>query len=356
MAAWVEKEAKRANRNLLIINILLLAGLITIVVGNGRYFLNFLLGCQKIEPAELAALTSPTQRARNFVTVSGSKSAKTGYEDIEKQVQKGTGKVVSTSVKDEYVLLKVGDRALLVKADPGPEKLEYSGELVTTDERVQQELIQALSSRNAQLGRMILPFTLNAADYRSNGYWFLGLGVPLLLLSGWNVLKGLRRQSEPQTAPTWSRLAAFGEPQQLSTQIEAEEGQPHAKYGKLHVTPSWLLQRNFFSTWVSPVEDLAWAYKKVTKHSVNLIPTGKTYSVVLVGRHRQRIEAQMKDQAVTSLLGFLTARVPWAIFGYSQQLAASWQKDPAGFVAGVDARRQSSAKAAAAAAPPPPPR
>src|SRR5215471_4957367 len=347
MAAWVENEARRTNRNLLIVNILLLAAVIVLISADARYYLNFFLGCQKIEPAELIALTSPAQRTRTFVTVSGSKSAKTGYQDIENSVQKSTGRVISTTVKDEYVLLKVGDRVLMVKADPGAEKLEYSGELVNTEERIQQDLIQTLSARNPELGKMILPFTLNAADYREQGYWVLGVSVPMLLLAGWNILKGFRRLSEPQTTRVWGHLAAVGDPQQLSLQIETEEHQPHAMYGKLHMTQSWLLRRNLFSTWVSPVEDLAWAYKKVTKHSVNFIPTGKTYALILVGRHRQRIEAQMREKEVNALVGTLAARVPWAIYGFNLELNRIWQKDPAGFVAAVDSRRQSAGKAAA---------
>ena len=352
MAAWVENEARRTNRNLLMVNILLLAAVIALISADARYYLNFFLGCQKIEPAELIAMTSPAQGTRTFVTVSGSKSAKTGYQDIENSVQKSTGRVISTTVKDEYVLLKVGDRVLMVKADPGAEKLEYSGELVNTEERIQQDLIRTLSARNPELGKMILPFTLNAADYREQGYWVLGVSVPVLLLAGWNILKGLRRLSEPQTTRVWGQLAALGDPQQLSLQIETEEHQPHAMYGKLHMTQSWLLQRSTFSTWVSPVDDLAWVYKKVTKHSVNFIPTGKTYAVVLLGRHRQRVEAQMREKEVNALLGTLAARVPWAIYGFDQQIKTAWDKDPAGFVAAVDSRRQSATKAAAAASAP----
>jgi hypothetical protein len=349
MAAWVENEARRANRNLFIVNILILGAVVALIFADARYYLNFFLGCQKIGPAELVTLTSPAERSRTFVTVTGTKSARTGYQDIEKNVQKSTGRVVSTSVKDEYVLLKVGGKVLLVKADPGPEKLEYSGELVNTEESIQRDLIRPLSAQDPELGAMILPFTLNAADYREQGYWVLGVSVPVLLLAGWNIFKGFRRLSEPQTTLVWRHLAALGDPQQLSLQIETEEHQPHAMYGKLHMTQSWLLRRSTFSTWVSPVDDLAWVYKKVTKHSVNFIPTGKTYAVVLVGRHRQRVEAQMREKDVNALLGTLATRVPWAIYGFNQEINAIWQKDPAGFVAAVDSRRQSAGKAAAAA-------
>ncbi len=342
MAAWVENEAKRANRNLLGVNLFILGAVLVAACANGQYCLNFFLGCQKIEASELARLTSPTRRMRNFVTVGGSKSVPTGYQDIVKQVDKYSGQVTSTEVKDEYVLLKAGERVLLVKAPPGPEKLEYSGELVPTRESVQRDLIQPLAADHPEFGHMILPFTLNAADYRERGFWGLGLGLPLLLLSGWNCSKGFRRQSEIQSTPIWRHLSAYGEVQQLSLQIEAEQRPDDLNFGGLRVTRSWLIKRSSFSTWVSPIDDLAWVYKKVTKHSVNFIPTGKTYSVVLVGRHRQRVEAQMKEAAVNALLQHLAARVPWAIYGYDKNVAAAWQKDPAGFVAVIDSRRQKS--------------
>jgi hypothetical protein len=92
----------------------------------------------------------------------------------------------------------------------------------------------------------------------------------------------------------------------------------------------------------------------VTKHSVNFIPTGKTYSVILVGRHRQRTEEQMKEKAVNDLLMELAGKVPWALFGFDQNLDKAWRKDLAGVIRTVDLRRQqqTQAKTAAAAATP----
>lgn len=348
MALWVENEARRANRNLLVVNGLIVAVLVLIVAGNYRYCANFLLGCQSVSNADLAAIASPDQRWRNFVTVTGSKSVSTEYRDIVNHMQ--NGRVVSTEVKDEYILLRAGEKILLVKAPPGKEKLEYSGELVATTDRVKDDLLRPLAAEQADLAGAVLPFTLNAADYRSNGYVMLMVGLPLLALAGWNGWKAMRRSSEIQTAPVWKNLAVHGNAEQLSQQIEAElQPAMTRKYGKLQMTSQWMVRRKFFSTWVSPVADLVWVYKKVTKHSVNFIPTGKTYSVVLVGRHRQRIEEQMKEKAVNEMLGDLATRVPWALFGFDQNLESSWRKDPATVISTVDSRyQQYRAKAAGA--------
>jgi hypothetical protein len=74
--------------------------------------------------------------------------------------------------------------------------------------------------------------------------------------------------------------------------------------------------------------------------------------VVLLGRHRQRLEEQMKEQAVNEMQADLTARVPWALFGFTQDLEKGWQKDPDGVIAAVDLRyQQQNNKTAVAAAP-----
>jgi hypothetical protein len=339
MALWVENEARRANRNLLLVNGGMLAVIILIVAANYRYCANFVLGCQSISSAELAALTSPEQRWRNFVSVSGTKSVSAGYQDIVNHME--NGRLVSTEIKDEYVYLRVGEKILLVKAPPGKEQLEYSGALEYTTDPVKQDVLRPLAAEDADLAREILPFTLNAANYRSNGYTMLIIGLPLLALALWNCLKGMRRISEIQISPVWKHLAVYGNAEQLSQQIEAEL-QPAMirKYGNLQIAQQWMVRRKTFSTWVSPIGDLVWVYKKVTKHSVNFIPTGKTYSVIIVGRHRQRIEEQMKENAVNEMLADLAARVPWILFGFTQDLDKAWRKDPAGVIAAVDSRYQ----------------
>ena len=351
MALWVENEARRANRNLLLVNGGMLAILILIVAGNYRYCANFVLGSQSISSSELAALTSPEQRWRNFVSVSGTKSINAEYRDVVNHMD--GGRVVSTEIKDEYIFLRVGEKILLVKAVPDKEKLEYSGELVATSDQVKEDLLQPLATEDADLAREVLPFTLNAANYRSNGYTMLMIGLPVLALALWNSLKAMRRASEIQTSPVWKQLAAYGNAEQLSQQIEAEL-QPAMirKYGKLQIAQQWMVRRRMFSTWASPIADLVWIYKKVTKHSVNFIPTGKTYSVALVGRHRQQIEEQMKEKAANDMLADLAARVPWVLFGFTKDLEKAWQKDAAGVIAAVDVRyQQQNNKAAAAAAP-----
>lgn len=339
MVNWLEAEVKRANRNLLLANGFVLLCLLGALYAGWQYYANFALGCRSIDAAELSSLTSPTQHFRNFVTVRGSKSVPSGYQDIVQKVDESSH-VVSTETKDEYILLKVGERIVLVKAPNGSQALEFSGELVPTTDAVKTDLITQIATSRPDLAATILPFTLDTTDYRTQGYWALGIGVPLFLLCCWNLSKVLKRSAEPQLAPVWKHVSVYGNAEQLSSQIGSELLAPHDNYKGLRLTQSWLIRKRLFSTWVSPLNDIVWTYKKMTRHSVNFIPTGKSYAAIIVGRHRQRIEHNLRQKNADVLLSHLATRVPWAAYGFNADLDNLWKKDPAGFIAAVDSRRE----------------
>jgi hypothetical protein len=192
---------------------------------------------------------------------------------------------------------------------------------------------------------------LKNIDY-SGDFWPLLFLFLFFLLALWNCIKAVRRYGEIQTTPVWKHLSIYGSAEQISSVIEQELLHAQkAKYGDLQLTGSWMVQKNLFSTWASPVEDLAWVYKKVTKHSVNFIPTGKSYSIIILGRHRQRIEVSMPEKRTNELLAELATRVPWAIYGYQKELDAAWTKDPASVIALVNSRYEQLKASSSAASP-----
>ena len=190
------------------------------------------------------------------------------------------------------------------------------------------------------LAAVVTLFVVNRdADYRSN-FILVGAGAILLLIAGWNCFRVMRRMGEIQTTPVWKQMSIYGEVEQLAHQVDQDLQMDKARYKTITLTRSWLIRKGTFTAWISPIGDLAWVYKKVTRHYTNFIPTGKTYAVIFVGRHRQRIEVPLSQKQTDNLLGELATRVPWAIFGYSKEIQDAWAKDPGGFVAAVDSRHQ----------------
>jgi hypothetical protein len=173
-----------------------------------------------------------------------------------------------------------------------------------------------------------------------------GAWVPILVLGAilafalWSISKAIQRMQAIEKSRVWRNLVAYGQPPQLSAEIEQDIQMGAVKHGNIVVTPHWIINKTLFNTWTSPIADVAWIYKTVTRHRTNGIPTGKTYSLVISGRHKQAVTMRGKEKKVDALMAEFMQRTPWAIFGYSPDLVAAWKKNHAGFVAAVDERKQ----------------
>ena len=195
---------------------------------------------------------------------------------------------------------------------------------------------------------VLLVAVYDEANRKSDYTSVVVLGA-LLLFALWGCFLGMRRLSEMQVTPLWRQVALYGDVGQIAAQVDQELQMEAVKYRMVTLTRSWIVRRGPFKTWVSPLGDLAWAYKKVTRTYTNAIPTGKYYSAVIANRHRQRVEVSMSQKKTDALLADLAARVPWAFYGHSKELADAWKKDPATIVAAVDSRyRDFMAKSSAA--------
>ena len=93
------------------------------------------------------------------------------------------------------------------------------------------------------------------------------------------------------------------------------------------------------------MSDLLWAYKKVTKHSVNFIPTGKTYSGILVC-YGGTAEVTGREANVDALLTYAAERAPWAALGYSDDRNKLFKQKPQDFCAAVEQRKRELARPA----------
>jgi hypothetical protein len=86
-------------------------------------------------------------------------------------------------------------------------------------------------------------------------------------------------------------------------------------------------------------DEIIWAYKKRTKHSVNLIPTGSSYSLVLRDARGKLLELPNSEQLIDSYLASLVEQTPWVIFGYDRKLEKLYKKQLQSFAQTVSDRR-----------------
>jgi hypothetical protein len=105
------------------------------------------------------------------------------------------------------------------------------------------------------------------------------------------------------------------------------------------VTDKYLIHRTLFTFDLLRLSDLLWVYKRVTRHSVNFIPTGKTYVGVLAC-YGGTAEVRGSEKKVDSVLNFAAQRVPWAVFGFSEELSKLFSRKTHDFCSAVEQRRR----------------
>ncbi len=168
---------------------------------------------------------------------------------------------------------------------------------------------------------------------------FIIAAVGLLPLYLWNCLKGILRCIRFQTSAAWRQLSSYGGPDSLAVQLDRELQAGASKYGwKVLLTRSWFIRRRLFSIWLCPLRNLVWVYKAETTYNMNSWDWGGDYSVVIFCRDDQSMIASLPPSELAALWTALITRTPWAIFGYSKDVAAQWRLDRAKFIAAADAR------------------
>jgi hypothetical protein len=337
---FIGQQIRRCNRNLLIWNVAILAGCAAIAALNFQYLSNWVKGTAPTDPQVIAKLRGPDELQRNFVSFDVPKVFESGMREEETENGRDTGRVTA-----DFEVVWVGDKALVVKAAPGTTSVTHiEGELVAMPADLEAKLKQDLSAEDQAA---ILPFMLDAKDYRDNGWWLLGIGIPIVLLCVWNLAKWAKRSSDPASSPIVKRLGGEQGVLAIGQQLDIEMMGGTERFGAATVSPSFLLRPSVFDANIVRLEELVWIHKKVTQHRVNFVPTGKTYEVLLYTRKGTTCPVNGKEAQVNELLEKLASRYPWIIAGWSAELEATWKKNAAALIAAVDQRR-GQAKGAAA--------
>ena len=317
---------------------LVLGGAVLFSLVQSRYISNFISGPFDFGQPELDAIGDVSTALRYFVRVTGSKAIETGIQQFK--TRKRGGVETSRSVSAMYYVLVVGDRLLVVRRAEGT-PTTVRGELAAMPEELQRHLFNTPQMETIR-GRFY-PYYLDDSSFRVPGY--VGL-VAALILAFLLVKYGLpawRYARDVSSHPVVRRVAAWGDPVGIAVETRREAASPRYKGGGWRVTDKYLIRSAPFAFDLLRLSDLLWAYKRVTKHSVNFIPTGKTYSGVLVC-YGGAAEVTGREQNVDALLTFAGERAPWAIFGYSDDLNKLFKQRTGDFCAAVEQRKREPAR------------
>lgn len=334
---------RRTNRNLLAVNAALVLSLFALALLNDRYLFNFFLGPFPTDNNTLESIADPEKTFDYYVTIKGKVIPPAIYREVEKRVNKHTKNVESERVTAEFVVVALNNRLLVVKV-PGTadaSRQEFTGALAPMPPDMWAKLTQSPEAKQHNMDQIFLPCMLDATGFRMSGWIGLGIGLPLYVLGTWNVIRAVRRLTKPERHPISQALARFGEPTEVAARIDADSQKlVGRRSGSVTLTPSWFLHSTWFGLEVLHVNELVWIYKKVTKHSVNFIPTGSTYATVICTCFGGSVEVPGSQRKTENLLQDLAERAPWVFAGFDQELANYWKSAPDAVAAAVIERRR----------------
>jgi len=341
MDTWVHQRIRATYRLRTIAWCLIAGAAVLFAASQHRYISNFLNGPFDFGQAELDAIEDVAATPRYFVRVTGSRALDTGIQQISKR--KRSGVETGGSVTASYYALVVGERLLVVKRSHGAAPTAL-GELLAMPADLQQHLF-ATQQMQAIRGRFY-PYYLDESAFRVPGYIGAAVALVLIVLLVKYGLPAWRYARDAASHPVVKRVATWGDP--LATAVEArrEAESPRYRGGSWRVGDKYVIQSAPFAFDLLRLSDLLWGYKKVTKHSVNFIPTGKTYACILAC-YGGTAEVTGKEKDVDTLLGFVAERSPWAVFGYTDDLNKAFRQKNAEFCAAVEHRKQELGRPAA---------
>jgi hypothetical protein len=338
---YIGSQIRRANRNLMVMNAVLMAILVVVLVISRRYLYNALAGPFPTTVDAIGGLSDPETLDHYFVSIQGVQAVRAGLQVMDQRVNKYTRAVQSETLAATYFAVRTHGKLLLIKSPAAAPAMSYTGALVTAGKDVKDFYETKLRARNLNFNDVFLPIVLDATSFRAPAYWELGICIPLLLLGLFNLGKGVVRGMDPKNSPVAKALSKYGPPEQIAAGIQNELAQYGNRSPLRHtvLTVSWLLRESYYNLQAVHLNDVVWAYQKVTRHRTNGIPTGTTFGVIVGNRNGKRMECAGKQPEVIKMIEAIHAGVPWIMAGYSAELNTMFAQRPAEFAAMVDQRR-----------------
>jgi len=135
--------------------------------------------------------------------------------------------------------------------------------------------------------------------------------------------------------PDFQALLRYDEPEKIILQFEKEIQAKKRLYEEsgYSVLPNYIVIDKIYRYHVLYKAEIVWVYLLRTKHSVNFIPTGSTYEVIINVNDGRTFQVKCsREEESKELMEAIAKIAPFAIFGYSDELKAYWQTNPVGFI------------------------
>lgn len=324
----IESFAKRAIRNNLLLNalLLLLVGFVWWAVGGLLYSL--IRGPVVIPYHELISINNVSNYEGKYVQVTADTIINSGVVHLEDGKQDGV-----------YEVMILRRTLLILFARTATRSNVASGELGPIPYDLRKDLIE---KSDPESQKAFLPFMLNTEEFGEYDYlifFFLALitAVPL-----WNVVKGTRKLADPVSSSTFKSLQPYGNPVQVARDIESEyrnrDGLQESR--QFILTRSWLIAPHVFRADITNLADILWVYHFKRKIRIHFVPVAAYNSLIIKTRTGRTVAINISKERANNLMETLRKRIPWIQIGYSQELRLLFDNNKQAFIQRIEARRK----------------
>lgn len=244
-----------------------------------------------------------------------------GYTYVTKTVDQTTKKVERETTDHEYYLTIIGKHVLVLEGSEGRiPSGNFEGAVTPLSPELQAKLAADFNSvpELSKISNSILPYSLsNNGMTGLDSFWLFVLGVILACWGGYLVCKELINDKKNiHYAYKIAKAAGYQGISGLSYDFETDIRSKTIKIGSYKMSDKFLFRNSFFSFEIYPLSEMYWAYKKVIRKSVNFVPTGKMYQIVMNFRPSLSVSITEPERKVDQHLSLLVRTRPNAKFGY----------------------------------------
>jgi hypothetical protein len=340
------RQIQRFNKRLWLHNVVGIALLLGLGASQYRYLYNCFLGPQKINTQQLLKLEDTDRIDREFVTFTSTQVIDTGINQIS--INKKT-QVKTIDVKYAIAMLDRG-KAILIEVQPEDDlkNLIFTGKIseITTSSHV-EIFDRIIEDRPALVGKLS-PLMLEKEDYTNSVDSLLSLLAIGLSICTWNLYKVKARTNNPRKHPIYRSLTKYGDGDLISHHIDDEFNSyyysPELGSNAFFLIPSWLLVIKTYNLKIIQLDRVVWIFKKVTSNSINFIPTGKTYELILYDRTGKEQRISLADGEVDRAIYQLYQYAPWAVVGFSPEISKMWNRQRKEFYQMVEQRKYANSQ------------
>lgn len=336
----IKSQIKRATKNLFVLNFILLIISIVISVCYWSEFHNKILGPKEVKVGEISNLKISGLTARNYVKVSPEKKASTGLQYVESEYD-SNNQEKSKTVKTVYYVLRDG-QDLIFTAVPknNVDVSSYTGWVRKMTDEEKSHLDEAAIKLKASGDFTVSEYILDADDFSSAYFWYFVCGM-IAIFNIFNICKCIKYTNCPEQHKIYKNLMKYGNPDEVINSIEEElPNDSFSNNKKIYLLKSWILSSKRFSFDVYKIDDIVWAYKKVTNHTINFMPAGKTHELILHLYNKSQCSIGLKENQADSILTSIMQMYPWIIVGFNDEINREWKSNSSQFINYVQAEKQ----------------